>query len=151
VEPSREQSYLRRIADLEKENAIARVSAALADPYRQLAQHVPTEPVLHIDETGHRDNGKRYWIWVFCTSAISFFCIAKSRAAKVLEDVLGKTYGGTIVSDFFSAYVKYANRLQQFCLAHLIRDIKFLTTLPGRNSSRVSERPSAEPSRLRFR
>jgi len=43
---------------------------------------------------------------------------------------LGKAYSGTIVSDFFSAYVKYANRLQQFCLAHLIRDIKCLATLP---------------------
>jgi transposase len=48
----------------------------------------------------------------------------------VLRKVLGESFAGTIVSDFFSAYVKYANRLQQFCLAHLIRDIKFLTTLP---------------------
>jgi len=47
----------------------------------------------------------------------------------VFRDILGETYNGTIVSDFFSAYVKYANKLQQFCLAHLIRDIKFLTTL----------------------
>ena len=36
------------------------------------------------------------------------------------------------MSDFFSAYVKYANKLQQFCLAHLIRDIKFLITLPDK-------------------
>ena len=129
-------------------NAIARVSAALADPYQQLAQHVPTEPVLHIDETGHKDNGKRHWIWVFCTAAITFFCIAKSRAAKVLEEVLGKTYGGTIVSDFFSAYVKYANRLQQFCLAHLIRDIKFLTTLPGEADKRLGQRLLVEFKRL---
>ena len=63
---------------------------------------------------------------------VSFFWIAKSRSSKVLEEILGKTYGGTIVSDFFSAYIKYANKLQQFCLAHLIRDIKFLTTLPDK-------------------
>ncbi len=112
-------------------NTIARVNDALAKPYEELAEHVPTEPVLNIDESGWKDKGVKYWIWVFCTSAISFFCIAKSRGSKVLEDVLGKTYDGTIVSDFFSAYVKYSNRLQQFCLAHLIRDIKFLTTLPG--------------------
>ncbi len=121
-------------------NTIARVSEALAEPYEELAGYIPTEPVLNIDESGWKDKGLKYWIWVFCTSAISFFCIAKSRSSKVLEAVLGKTYGGTIVSDFFSAYVGYANRLQQFCLAHLIRDIKFLTTLPEDTDKRFGER-----------
>lgn len=114
-------------------NVIARVNEALAAPYEELQEHIPTEPVLNIDETGWKDKGIKYWIWAFCTPMLSFFCIAKSRSSRVLEDILGKTYGGTIVSDFFSAYVKYANALQQFCLAHLIRDIKFLTTLPDKN------------------
>ena len=129
-------------------NSIARVSDALAAPYEELAEHVPTEPVLNIDESGWKDKGLRYWIWVFCTSAISFFCIAKSRGSKVLEEVLGKTYGGTIVSDFFSAYVKYANRLQQFCLAHLIRDIKFLTAPPGEADKQFGQRLLVEFKRL---
>ena len=120
-------------------NTIARVNDALAEPYEELAEHVPTEPVLNIDESGWKDKGLKYWIWVFCTSMVSFFCIAKSRGSKVLQDVLGKTYNGTIVSDFFGAYVKYANRLQQFCLAHLIRDIKFLTTLPGEADKRFGQ------------
>ena len=112
-------------------NTIARVSDALAAPYEELAEHIPAEPVLHVDESGWKDNGLKYWIWIFCTSRVSLFSIAKSRGSTVLREVLGETYGGTLVSDFFSAYVKYANRLQQFCLAHLIRDIKFLTTLPS--------------------
>lgn len=121
-------------------NVIARVNDALAEPYEQLAEHIPTEPVLNIDESGWKDKGARYWIWVFSAPLISFFYIAKSRAAKVLEDVLGMTYDGTIISDFFSAYVKYANRLQQFCLAHLIRDIKFLTTLADETDRQFGER-----------
>ena len=112
-------------------NTIGRINDALAAPYEELGEHIPTEPVLHVDESGWKDNGDRYWIWVFCTGLVSFFSIAKSRGAQVLEQILGQTYGGTIVSDFFGAYIKYANRLQQFCLAHLIRDVKFLTTLPG--------------------
>lgn len=115
---------------------IARVSEALRVPYDELQAHVPTEPVLHVDESGWKDCGVRYWIWVFCTTAFSFFVIATSRSSKVLEEVLGEAYGGTLVSDFFSAYVKYANRLQQFCLAHLIRDIKYLTTLPDEDEQR---------------
>ncbi len=112
-------------------NTIRRVNKALGRPYEQLQQHIPTEPVLNIDESGWKDKGIKYWIWVFCTSAFSFFYIAKSRSSQVLRDILGETYNGTIVSDFFNAYVKYANKIQQFCLAHLIRDIKFLTTLPN--------------------
>ena len=129
-------------------NTIARVSDALRGPHEELAQHLPTEPILNVDESGWKDRGLMYWIWIFCTSAISFFCIAKSRGSKVLQDVLGKAYGGTIVSDFFSAYVKYANRLQQFCLAHLIRDVKFLTTLPGEGDKRFGERLLVEFKRL---
>lgn len=111
-------------------NAIARVNAALAKPYEELQNQIPTEPVLHIDESGWKDNGAKFWIGTFATGALSFFVIARSRSSQVLRTILGETYRGTIVSDFFSAYVKYANGLQQFCLAHLIRDIKFLAELP---------------------
>jgi len=120
-------------------NVVKRVNQALATPYEELKKHVPNEPVLNIDETGWKDKGSKYWAWVFCTPLISFFCIAKSRSSQVLREVLGETYGGTIVSDFFSAYVKYANKLQQFCLAHLIRDVKFLTTLPDKNDKAFGE------------
>jgi len=113
-------------------NVIKRVNGALATPCEELKEHIPTEPVLNIDETGWKDKGIKYWAWVFCSPLVSFFWIAKSRSSKVLEEILGETYGGTIVSDFFNAYIKYANKLQQFCLAHLIRDIKFLTTLPDK-------------------
>jgi transposase len=120
-------------------NVIKRIQAALAEPYEQLQEHIPTEPVLNIDETGWKDKGIKYWTWVFGTPWVSFFYIAPSRSSQVLQEILGETYGGTIVSDFFSAYVKYANKLQQFCLAHLIRDIKFLITLPDQNDKNFGE------------
>jgi transposase len=47
---------------------------------------------------------------------------------------LGKEFGGVIGCDYYSAYRRYLREfgvLLQFCLAHLIRDVKFLLTLPG--------------------
>ena len=129
-------------------NTIARVNEALAAPYEELQEHIPTEPVLNIDESGWKDKKIKYWIWVFCTSLFSFFWIDKSRSSKVLKEILGETYGGTIVSDFFGAYIKYANALQQFCLAHLIRDIKFLTTLPDKDDQAFGEALLTEFRRL---
>lgn len=52
---------------------------------------------------------------------------------------MGETFGGAITSDFLSVYVSYANPLQQFCLAHLIRDIKYLTTLPDEKEKEFGE------------
>ena len=74
-------------------NTIARVNEALAAPYEELQGHIPTEPVLNIDETGWKDKKIKYWIWVFCTSLFSFFWIDKSRSCKVLKEILGETYG----------------------------------------------------------
>lgn len=106
------------------------VSETLAPAHEEVAGALAHEPSLHIDETGHKDNGDRYWIWAFCTKLFGFFTVDASRGSQVLKKVLGETFKGTLISDFFSAYIKYASALQQFCLAHLIRDIKFLTTLP---------------------
>ena len=48
-------------------------------------------------------------------------------------EVLGTEFDGVLGCDYFSAYRRYQREfgvLLQFCLAHLIRDVKFLTTLP---------------------
>ncbi len=47
--------------------------------------------------------------------------------------MLGKDFAGILGCDYFSAYRKYMgdfNVSLQFCLAQLIRDVKFLATLP---------------------
>jgi transposase len=71
-----------------------------------------------------------FWLWIFCTQSVAYFSIQYSRGAKVLKEVLGETFEGAIASDFYSAYVSYSKGIQQFRLAHLIRDVKFFTTLP---------------------
>jgi len=111
-------------------NTIRRINKAIEVPYNQMQEYIKTVKTLFIDESGWKNNGTRYWAWVFATKLVSFFTIEKSRGSIVLKKILGEVFKGAIVSDFFSAYIKYANALQQFCLAHLIRDIKFLITLP---------------------
>ena len=86
-----------------------------------------------VDETGHKENGEKFWTWVFRADLYVLFKIDKSRGSKVLVDVLGKQFEGVLGCDYFSAYRKYMkdfNITLQFCIAHLIRDIKYLTGLP---------------------
>ncbi|MGL6195026.1 MAG: DUF6444 domain-containing protein [Thermoguttaceae bacterium] len=60
-------------------------------------------------------------------------CHTSYRTIKdFMYDVLGEDFLGTISSDFYSAYLKYRKETEtlfQFCWSHLIREIKFLTTL----------------------
>jgi hypothetical protein len=103
---------------------------SLEKPYNKLHEILLKQPHLNIDETGWYENGDNHWCWNFCNEQIAYFAIRKSRGSKVVEEILGSDYKGAMTTDFFSAYSKYNNSNHQFCLAHLIRDIKFLTTLP---------------------
>lgn len=111
---------------------IQKTSQALEKPYEELLHLLPFEQKLNVDETGHKENGEKFWTWVFKADLYVLFKIDKSRGSKVLLDVLGQEFNGVLGCDFFSAYRKYMkdfNILVQFCLAHLIRDIKFLSSL----------------------
>jgi transposase len=110
---------------------VNRASAALAASYAQLRDALASQPWLNVDETGHKDNGKSHWVWCFRAPGFSVFRIDPSRGSCVLEDVLGQAYGGVMGADYFSAYRKYMGTgvLMQFCMAHLIRDVRYLTTM----------------------
>jgi transposase len=109
--------------------ATQKVSASLAPAYQQIIEHLPNESYLGIDETGHKDNGDKYWTWCFQSPDYSLFHIDKSRGSKVLFDLLGKEYEGIIGCDFWGAYRKFfrlGNSTVQYCMAHLIREVRFL-------------------------
>jgi transposase len=111
---------------------IRKVSAALASPYQDLLDRLPYQDRLNVDETGHKDNGKAWWTWCFRAELFTLFKIDASRGSDVLIAVLGKEFDGVLGCDYFSAYRKYMEDFGttvQFCLAHLIREVKFLLTL----------------------
>ena len=122
---------------------VERASEALAGPYEELRAALAGEPWLNVDETGHKDQGKKHWTWCFRAGEYSVFKIDASRGSQVLEDVLGNAFGGVLGSDYYSAYRKYmddGNVLAQFCMAHLVRDVRFLATLSDKVTQNYGER-----------
>ena len=112
---------------------VSKVSAALADPWEELRVLLPLAEILNIDETGHKENGQRMQTWCFRAREYVFFKIAESRGTAVLLETLGADFEGVIGCDYFSSYRCYMKEfggILQFCLAHLIRDVKFLLELP---------------------
>jgi transposase len=140
--------FLRDVAGLtisrgQLAKVIAKVSEALDGPYEELLQRLPGEAVLNVDETGHPDNGARWWTWCFHADLYTLFHIDPTRKGDVLIDILGQEFDGVLGCDYFSAYRRYRREFDvtvQFCLAHLIRDVKFLTTLPDAQERAYGER-----------
>jgi hypothetical protein len=76
---------------------------------------------------------ERWWTWCFRAELFVLYHIDAHRNGEVLMSILGKEYAGVLGCDYLSTYLRYmreCNIVVQFCLAHLIRDVKFLTTLP---------------------
>ena len=122
---------------------IGKVSKALDGPYEELLKLLPDEPVLNIDETGHHDSGKLWWTWCLRADLYTLYKIDASRSADVLMNLLGHDFEGVIGCDYFSAYRRYMRVCGvevQFCLAHLIRDVKYLATLPDAPTRAYGER-----------
>src|SRR4051812_6229966 len=122
---------------------LGKVSEALERPYGELLEDLTAQARLNIDETGHKQNGARMWTWCFRASLYTLFKIDPTRSGDVLIEVLGQEFNGVLGCDYFSAYRRYRREfgvLLQFCLAHLIRDVKFLTTLPDARERAYGER-----------
>lgn len=121
---------------------IQKASRAFAAPVAELLELLPTQPHLNIDETGHKENGHPYWTWCFRAKTFAVFKIDHSRGSDVLADILGHDFHGTLGADFWGAYRKYARQCGvrvQFCLAHLVREVKFLAEFPEPSVQRYGQ------------
>jgi transposase len=94
------------------------MSDALEPVEKELQEALPSEPVIHADETGWRNR----WLWIFVASTFVYFRVATSRGSQVLVDILGIVYQGILCVDRWGAYTKYHKGLMQICWAHLKRD-----------------------------
>jgi transposase len=145
------RKFLRDVAQVDVSRGylaklIAKASESLSAAYAELFARLPGEAVLNIDETGHKEYREKFWTWCFRAQLYTLFRIDKSRGSKVLVEVLGTEFDGVLGCDYFGAYRKYMREfdvLVQFCLAHLIRDVKFLLTLPRREDQAYGRRVRA--------
>ena len=122
---------------------VDKVSQALQPIYHPLLDALPDQEQINIDETGHKDQGHLLWTWVFGTTSFTVFHIAASRGSQVLEEILGAECEAVLGHDYFSGYrafMKKAPVTVQFCLAHLIREVRFLTESTNRAIAQYGQR-----------
>jgi transposase len=99
-------------------------TAALAGPYQELADQLPSQEKLSIDESPTKQGLAKSWLWTCVAATFTVFTIRLTRAATVLEELLGEAYDGVTNCDRAKMYWMLG-RLQ-WCWAHLKRDFQAL-------------------------
>lgn len=94
-------------------------SGAAAMPIEdELIQEIVNSELLHVDETSWKEHTTLLWLWVFSTDRIVAYWIA-TRSAELIDNILDSDYSGYLMTDGYSVYRHYLNRLR--CWAHLLR------------------------------
>jgi transposase len=103
-------------------NALCQATSdALAQPVAALAATLPRAPVAHADETPWKQGRDRPWLWVAVSALATVFRIAPRRDRRVIQELIGAAYTGTLVTDRYSAYAWLDLAYRQVCWAQTIR------------------------------
>ena len=118
------------------------LAAALKGPVAQAAATLSAASVLHMDETHYPREGlvSGNWVWGAVQPKLAVFSILPSRARYVIQDLIGLTPQGVIVSDRYAAYAYIDVNRRQVCWAHLLRDFTRIAERgghPGRIGRRL--------------
>jgi transposase len=112
-----------------------RAAAAVASAYDELAQRLPDQAALHLDESPTKEGQAKAWVWTFVAGAFTFFACRTSRAAEVATQLLGAAFAGVVHCDRARMYWAFG-RLQ-WCWAHLKRDFQALIDSPCPTTRRL--------------
>ena len=112
-----------------------RAAEAVKPAYDELAEKLTEEKSPHIDESPTKEGQAKAWVWTIVAKTYTFFACRTSRAADVLEGLLGDDFAGVIHCDRARMYWSFG-RLQ-WCWAHLKRDFQALIDSPCGTAKRL--------------
>jgi transposase len=90
-----------------------------------LKEEMRRSALLHMDETGWREDGQNGYVWVCSTGGIEpvrYYEYDRSRSQAVAQRLLGAQFTGVLSSDFYGGYNRYLGPHQR-CWVHLLRDL----------------------------
>lgn len=128
-----ETSFTMKLAPATIQAIIQRAAIAGEKEYQELKGRISAAKLLYIDETSFSVLGKNWWVWAFRSDTDVMLIIRNSRGNKVLSEILGKDYAGTVICDCWRAYDYLVNATLQRCWAHLLRKSGELIGIPGQH------------------
>ena len=120
------------------QDAQQQAAQTVGTAYEQLRTSLPTEPVVHTDDTSWAIGGQSAFLMAFTSSVTTVFQIRWRHRNDEVREVLPADYAGTLVTDRAPMYdaTALASVQQQKCLAHIQRSLsQVLVTKVGRGRS----------------
>lgn len=127
------QSMLRSVYGIQMSQGtisnIIQAAKKKAEPIiAMIKDFISQSPVVGFDESGCYCTGRLDWSWIAQTTYYTLVFRASNRAGKVLEDMFGDALNNmTAVTDRHSAYFALNFVSHQICLAHILRELKYLS------------------------
>ena len=90
------------------------------------------------DETRVKVLGKKHWAWTWQSDKATFITITDNRAGKSIEDSFPDGFKNSVlVHDCWKSHFNTNAISHQICMAHLLRDLNYLTELYGHKWSKI--------------
>ncbi len=116
------------ISDGSLVNIVNRVAKRAVPAYELIRKRAETSKVSGGDETGMKLNGDKGWFWTVQGKTFTFIIASLNRGAKTLDDNFPNGLAfSVLVHDCWRCYFKVAALAHQICLAHLLRDLNYIS------------------------
>jgi transposase len=104
-----------------------RVAGQLAGFEAAVVGQLRQAPVVHVDESGLRVEGKLHWLHLACTPGLTFYGVHSKRGTEATDalEILPHCRGW-LIHDHWSPYFTYQEALHGLCNEHLLRELKFV-------------------------
>lgn len=105
---------------------VERCSQELWPIEEQIKDALRTSQVMHHDETGMYVMGKRWWMLVSATTALTHYAVHRKRGSKAMDAIgILPAFTGILIHDGLATYWRYLCR-HGLCNVHHLRELLFL-------------------------
>jgi transposase len=103
---------------------LRQTAIALAEVENMIRTLLTAAHILHVDETGTKVTGARWWLHVASTDTLTTYHLDRSRGRPAIT-ALGVLDGftGTVVHDCWASYNAYTGCTHALCGAHIAREL----------------------------
>jgi transposase len=99
-------------------------AAALVEVEKLIRALLTTSHILHVDETGAKVTGARWWLHVAATDRLTTYHLDRSRGRPAITELgILDDFTGVVVHDCWASYNAYADCAHALCGAHIAREL----------------------------
>jgi len=111
-------------------NLLDRFTEKAMPVYQRIKQELFNSKVVGTDETGTKINGDKYWSWTWQNDKNTYIAISDNRGAKTIGKEFPDGFPKSIlIHDCWRSHISTIAIIHQLCMAHLQRDLNYLTEL----------------------